>query len=147
MRVFVAGATGVIGRRVVPLLLAAGHSITAIARSAEQRTVLSRQGVMPVEANLFDAESLLPAVAGHDAEINVATSVPPPSRAFLPSAWKQTGRIRKIGSANLAAAAKAGGAMRFIQESFAPIYADAGDRWIDEESPIRPARYNRTVLD
>jgi len=49
-------------------------------------------------------------------------------------------------SANLATSALACGAARFIQESFAPIYEDAGDAWIDERGPIRVARYNRSVL-
>ena len=44
-------------------------------------------------------------------------------------------------------AARAAGAKRFIQESFAPIYEDRGDEWIDEGSPVRPARYNSTTLD
>jgi nucleoside-diphosphate-sugar epimerase len=44
-------------------------------------------------------------------------------------------------------AALAGGARRFIQESFAPIYPDQGEEWIDERAPFRPARYNRGVID
>jgi nucleoside-diphosphate-sugar epimerase len=48
---------------------------------------------------------------------------------------------------NLAAAARAIGVSRFIQESFAPIYPDCGDAWVDESTPLRPARYNRSVLD
>jgi 2-alkyl-3-oxoalkanoate reductase len=41
----------------------------------------------------------------------------------------------------------AAGVKRFVQESFAPVYPDSGDRWIHEDTPIRPARYNRTVAD
>jgi nucleoside-diphosphate-sugar epimerase len=79
--------------------------------------------------------------------INLPTAIPPASKALIPGAWRPTARIRRIGSANLAAAARAGGATRFIQESFAPIYEDAGNKWIDERSPVRAARYNRAVLD
>lgn len=147
MRIFVAGATGVIGRRLVPLLVASGHEVTAIGRNADKRAALAAQGAAPVEASLFDPDRLRRVVDGHQIVINVATSVPAASRALMPGAWKPNARIRGVGSANLAAAARAGGALRLIQESFAPVYEDAGDRWIDESSPIRPARYNRTVVD
>jgi nucleoside-diphosphate-sugar epimerase len=65
----------------------------------------------------------------------------------LRSAWLENDRIRREGSANLVDAALAGGAARFIQESFAPVYPDNGDRWIDESTPLAPTAYNRTVLD
>jgi nucleoside-diphosphate-sugar epimerase len=55
--------------------------------------------------------------------------------------------VRREGSAALAEAARAEGVSRFVQESFAPIYADGGDAWIDETWPVRPTRYNRSVLD
>jgi nucleoside-diphosphate-sugar epimerase len=57
-------------------------------------------------------------------------------------------RIRREVSANLVAAALAGDSVqRLVQESFAPIYVDGGDAWVDESSPMRPGRYNRSVLD
>lgn len=147
MRVFVAGATGVIGRRVVPRLLAAGHRVTAMARTPAKRTSLERMGAGASPADLFDPGALHAAVSAHDAVINLATSVPPSSRAFLPGAWRENDRIRRIGSVNLGEAAVVGGAKRFIQESFAPIYPDSGDAWIDEGTPVRPARYNRSTLE
>ncbi|HKC58224.1 MAG TPA: NAD(P)-dependent oxidoreductase [Vicinamibacterales bacterium] len=147
MNIFIAGGTGVVGTRVVPMLASAGHSITAIVRTPEKRAALSRYGAKPVEVSLFDADRLRQAVRGHDAVINLATAIPPASKALMPGAWRANARIRRIGAANLARAAASGGATRYIQESFAPIYEDAGDRWIDESSPIRPARYNRAVVD
>lgn len=53
-RVFVAGATGVLGLRAVPLLIGAGHAVTALARSPEKAARLREQGAEPVEADLFD---------------------------------------------------------------------------------------------
>jgi nucleoside-diphosphate-sugar epimerase len=79
--------------------------------------------------------------------INLATHVPSTAGSLLPGAWHENDRIRRVASALLADAARAGGVRRFIQESFAPIYADRGDDWVDETSPVQPARYNRTVLD
>jgi nucleoside-diphosphate-sugar epimerase len=147
MKILVTGATGVIGRRVVPLLIQRGHEVTAAGRSLERLTPLAREGAEPVTLNLFDAAAVARAVAGRDAIINLATSIPASSWALLPGAWRATGRVRREGSRVLAEAAIAFGVQRFIQESFAPIYADAGNQWIDETSPIQPARYNRAVVD
>lgn len=66
MRVFVAGATGVIGRRVVPLLVQAGHSVTGMARSEEKRSRLKQQGAEATEVDLFDPDAVTRAVSGHD---------------------------------------------------------------------------------
>jgi nucleoside-diphosphate-sugar epimerase len=148
MKVFLAGATGVVGRRLVPLLVASRHRVTAVGRTAAKRATRKRLGAAPVALDLFDAAAVRRAVAHHDAVINLATHIPPSSvRMMLPGAWRENDRIRRIGSRNLAEAARAGGAMRFVQESFAPIYADGGERWVDELHPIRVARYNRSVGD
>ncbi len=148
MRVFVAGATGAVGRRLVPLLVSAGHEVTAVGRSPEKRARLAREGATPIEVSLFDRAALARAVRGHQAIINVATSIPPSfGRMMLPGAWKENDRIRRDGAANLAAAALDAGAERLIQESFAPIYVDQGEEWIDESRPLRPVSNSRTVLD
>jgi len=147
LTVFLAGATGVIGRRVIPLLVAAGHRVTAPGRTREKRADLQRAGATAIEVDLFDRAALRRVLPGHDVVINLATHIPPSSRAFFPGVWRENSRVRKVVSANLTIAAPASGVGRFIQESFAPIYEDAADRWIDEGGPIRVARYNRAVLD
>ena len=147
MRIFVTGATGVIGRRVVPLLLRGGHSVSALARSVEKRAELARAGANPIDLDLFAPDAVRRAVDGHDSVINLATHLPAGLRVFVPGAWAENDRIRSVASGHLVAAALAGGAERFIQESFAPVYPDCGDAWIDERTPIAPVRYNRTVAD
>jgi nucleoside-diphosphate-sugar epimerase len=148
LRVFLAGATGVVGRRLVPLLVEQGHRVTAVGRTPEKRAALEHAGAAPMEVDLFDRERLGRAVQGHDVVINVATHIPSSSaRMLIPGAWKQNDRIRREAAANLAAAALQAGAERLIQESFAPIYADGGEDWIEETAPLRPVRYNRSVLD
>ncbi|MHB1225023.1 MAG: NAD-dependent epimerase/dehydratase family protein [Gemmatimonadaceae bacterium] len=148
MRVFVTGASGVIGRRVVPLLTATGHDVTAIARTPGKHAALERQGATAVAVDLFDRDELRPLIAGHDAVVNLATHMPASStRMLLPGAWRENDRVRREGSATLVEAALAEGVPRFIQESFAPIYEDGGDRWLDERAAVRPAPYNRSVLD
>jgi nucleoside-diphosphate-sugar epimerase len=87
-------------------------------------------------------------VAGHDVIINLATHIPSSTfRLLLPGAWRENDRVRRDASALLVEAASSEGAGRFIQESFAPIYVDRGEAWIDEHWPVRPVRYNRTVVN
>ena len=145
MRIFLTGSTGVIGRRVIPQLIEAGHEVTAGGRpSARLQALPHRRLVMPLD--LFDSAAVKQALAGQDAVINLATHVPPGLRAFLPGAWRENDRIRTAGSALLVNAALASDVQLFIQESFI-TYPDSADRWIDEETPPDPPAYNRTVLD
>ena len=148
MKVFMTGATGVIGRRVVPLLLDAGHTVTAMARSAENRETLTELGATPVEANLFDVESLRRVIAGHEVVLNLATSVPSSTaKMMMRSAWRPNDRIRSEGSAAIASAAIAEGVTRLVQESFGPTYPDRGDDWIDESTPLAPAAHTASSVD
>ncbi len=148
MRIFVTGASGVVGSRVVPALLTAGHQVTAVMRSAAAGEALARRGATVRSVDLFAPAELRAALAGHDVVINLATHMPPMTvRMFIPGAWRENDRLRRAASANLVDAALCAHVTRFIQESFAPIYPDSGDAWIDESVPLRPVRYNRTILD
>jgi nucleoside-diphosphate-sugar epimerase len=148
MRVFITGATGVIGSRVVPLLVQAGNDVSAVSRSAHNRELLRRAGATPVEVDLFDVPSVRRAIAGRDAVINLATHIPSSTtKMMLRWAWRENDKIRRYGSTAIAAAARAEGVRRMIQESYATVYPDRGDAWIDESVPIAPTAYNRTILD
>ncbi|MEN3273650.1 MAG: hypothetical protein V7636_2411 [Actinomycetota bacterium] len=135
-RVFVAGATGVLGWRAVRGLVAAGHEVTGIARSDEKATRLRSLGAAPARVDLFDADAVRDAVAGHDVVCNLATHVPPVSEAARQSAWQEHERIRIEGSAILVDAAIAAGASVYVQESLAFAYADGGDALLDEDWPL-----------
>jgi len=135
-RVFVAGATGVLGWRAVRELVDAGHDVTGIARSEEKADLLRSLGATPVRVDLFDADAITAAVAGHDAVLNLATHVPKPAQAMRRSAWHEHERIRTEGARILVDAALATGASVYVQESLAFAYADAGDRVIDESQPL-----------
>src|SRR5690349_5278263 len=97
MKIFVAGATGVLGRRVVPLLVAEGHQVTGISRSPEKAAQLTSAGATPVTVDLFDGAGLAAAVAGHDVVMNLATHIPDLTKAARSSAWSENDRIRTEG--------------------------------------------------
>jgi nucleoside-diphosphate-sugar epimerase len=147
-RIFVTGATGVVGAQMLPLLISQGHEVTATGRSPEKRSRLQSLGARAIELDTFDVGATRAALEGITTIINLATHMPSSSfKMMLPRQWRENDLIRREGSAALVQAALATGVQRFIQESFAPVYEDGGDKWIAEGWPLRPAPYNRTVLD
>jgi len=93
-------------------------------------------GVRAMEVNLFDAAAVSRAVTGHDVVVNLATHIPDPSRMFLPWAWRENDRLRRVASAILVDASLASTVGRFVQESFAPVYPDSGSEWIEMSLPL-----------
>jgi len=134
--IVVTGSTGVIGRRAVGELLAAGHRVTGVTRSARGRERLESLGAGAVEADVFAEASLRRAFDGADAVVNVLTHVPSPDRMADSSAWEENDRLRGEASAVIARAARAAGVRRLVQESIAFVYADGGDAWLDEDAPV-----------
>ena len=147
MRIFVAGGTGVIGRRTVEQLLAAGHDVTTVARTEEKAAQLWDQGARPVMVDLFDSGAVARAVRGHHAVVNLATHIPPASRAAFRRAWRENDRLRTEASRHLADAAANAGAEVFIQESISLLYADGGDAWLAEDAPVKPTILTRSAVD
>src|SRR5205085_991372 len=149
MEIFVTGATRVLGRPVVQVLVEAGHRVRGLSRSEENAAELRKLGADPVPASLFEVESLKPALSGSDAILHLATRIPPTMKMSRLSAWQENDRIRREGTRNLVEAALAvGGVQAFIYPSFAFVYPDSGDRWIDAEStPVQPAATLDSTLD
>lgn len=147
MRVFIAGGTGVMGRRVVPALLGQGHEVTVLVRSAGKAADVRNMGARPVLVSLFDPARLMGAVDGHDVVINLATSIPPFSKAAGSRAWNLNDRIRAEGSKNLVDAAIAAKAGRYVQESVAFLYDDSGSGWIHEDHPVRPNSITASAVE
>jgi nucleoside-diphosphate-sugar epimerase len=141
MKIFVVGATGVLGRRAVAHLAEAGHDVTGVARSPEKAALLTGLGATPIAVDVFDANAVKEAVGDHQVVANLATHIPPVPRMRFRSAWKENDRIRREGSRNLVDAVLSTGADRYIQENIAFMYADGGDAWIDEDSPIDAPDY------
>jgi nucleoside-diphosphate-sugar epimerase len=136
MKVFVTGATGVIGTPTVAGLIDARHEVRAIARREEAAQELRAAGVEPVTVDLFDPEAIKAAVGGVDAIAHLATNVPPFPQLLRSKAWATHNRIRTEGTRNLVDAAKAHGIDRIVKESITFMYADGGDAWLDETSTL-----------
>lgn len=145
-KVFVTGATGVLGRRAVPLLVAAGHDVTAVARSADKASMLAEQGARPTDCDLFDVESVRSGVAGHDAIAHLATNIPTGASTMRKRAWRTNDRLRSEAAGHLAAAAVELGIERYVQESITFPYVDRGDEWIDEATERSYFWGNRTTV-
>ena len=146
MKVFVAGATGVLGHRTVSRLVADGADVTGIARTPGKADLLARLGATPAPVDLFDPTALATAVAGHDVVVNLATAIPTGERANDLAGWDENDRIRREGSRNLVDAALAAGAGRYVQESITLLYADGGDDWLDESAPVEATAITACAL-
>jgi UDP-glucose 4-epimerase len=144
--IVITGATGVVGRRAVRELLAAGHRVAGVTRSARGSRLLEELGARPIEADVFDQDALTTAFAGADAVVNLLTHIPAADQMATPGAWDENDRLRREASAAIARAAQAAGARRLLQESLAFLYADGGDAWLDEEAPVAGASRTATAL-
>jgi nucleoside-diphosphate-sugar epimerase len=164
MRVFLAGATGVIGRRLAPLLVAEGHHVTGMIRSREKVEVLRTMGVEPAIADALDPDAVQTAVreAHPDAVIHQLTSLP---RRIDPRKIERdfalNDRLRSEGTRHLVAAAQAARAGRIVAQSIAFAYApgpagtvhrETDPLYLDSPQPFRRsaralADLERAVLD
>ena len=127
LRIFLAGATGVIGIRLLPLLIAEGHTVAAMTRSDAKRDLLASMGAQPVVCDVFDAAALREAVVAFrpDAVLHQLTDLPD-NVDEIPSFAARNARIRTEGTRNLLAAAAAAGARHFLAQSIAWIPAGGG---------------------
>lgn len=136
MRVFVAGATGVLGKPLLPRLRAAGHEVTGTTRRPERAEAIRAAGAEAAVCDVFDAEALRAAVlaAEPEAVVHALTALPSrivPRRDYL----APTNRLRTEGTRNLVEAARAAGARRLLAESVAFFYRPEGSWVKDEEAP------------
>ncbi|TCO19621.1 nucleoside-diphosphate-sugar epimerase [Kribbella steppae] len=152
MRVFVAGATGVIGNRLVPLLLSTGHDVIGLARSQDAGAGLERLGADVVHADALDHAAMRRAVrvAAPDAVVHLLTAIPArinPKR--LSRDLAQTNRLRTQGTINLVDAAAQAGAKRVITQGSAYVYEPNGPDPATEDVPFwhRPPTEFGPVLD
>ena len=133
MRVFIAGATGVIGIRLVPLLIADGHEVTGMTRSEQKADALRALGAEPAVCDVYDADALREAVVrvNADAVVHLLTDLPD-DMSEIDTFTAANARIRREGTGNLLAAADAAGASRFLAESLAARPDGVAGEAVDE---------------
>jgi nucleoside-diphosphate-sugar epimerase len=130
MIVFVTGASGALGRPTVAQLLAAGHTVRALTRSAKTAEQLRAAGAEPVEGNLFKPDTWRPSLAGADAVLHLATRIPTARKARRRGAWSHNNRVRGEGTRLLALAALGDQVERVVYPSVTMVYADGEDRML-----------------
>ncbi|HSP49537.1 MAG TPA: NAD(P)-dependent oxidoreductase [Pseudolabrys sp.] len=138
MKIFLAGAGGAIGRRLVPLLIAAGHAVVGTTRSPGKAAAVAALGASPVVVEVFDAAALTRAlqVAAPQVVIHQLTDLPhAPGTPGYEAGLERNARLRIEGSRNLVTAAKAAGVTRLIAQSIAFVYAP-GDGTRAETDPL-----------
>ncbi|WP_082098389.1 NAD(P)-dependent oxidoreductase [Sulfuricella sp. T08] len=149
-RIFLAGASGAIGRQLAPLLIADGWQVVGTTRSADKTPLLREMGVEPVVVDVFDAAALRSVVAEFKPEIVIhqLTDLPHALEASkMTEALVRNARLRDEGTRNLVEAAVLAGAKRLIAQSISFIYADGPlphreeDPFLAETHPV----YGETV--
>ena len=137
MKVFVAGASGVIGRPTVRQLVAAGHEVVGMTRRQERAEEIRQAGAKAVVCDVFDDEALRQAVVAAEPEVVLHALTALPARFDPKSDYlAATNRVRSEGTRNLVAAAEAAGARRIVAESVAFFYEPEGSWVKDEGAPL-----------
>jgi nucleoside-diphosphate-sugar epimerase len=151
MRVFVAGATGALGRQLVPQLVAAGHEVTGMTRSASKEDLVRSLGARPVVADALAPDEVARAVAHAEPEVIIhqLTAISGTNPRHLDRDFALTNRLRTESTDHLLAAARAVGAKRFIAQSFAGWpFARTGGPVKSEDDPLDespPKQFRETL--
>ena len=144
MRVVIFGATGVLGRHVVPRLVERGHQVRVVVRQPTQATTFQQLGVDARLGDILDAVSVAASVASCDAALHLATAIPKPGGA---QDWGLNDRIRREGTQHLLAACQQAGVRRYVQQSTAFLCGDTGTTLADESTPLQPNPFLQSTLD
>jgi nucleoside-diphosphate-sugar epimerase len=142
MKVFVAGASGAMGRQLVPRLVAAGHEVHAMTRTESKQAQLREWGATPVVADALDAEQVAGALATAEPEVVVhqLTAIGPMDLRHFDRGFAQTNRLRTEGTDHLLSAAQAVGVRRVVAQSFFAGYDRTGDMVKSEDAPFGSTR-------
>ena len=150
MKIFVAGATGAIGRQLVPRLVRAGHEVTGMTRSESKDKALRELGATPVIADALNPDQIAQAVATAAPEVIIhqLTAIGALDLRHFDRDFALTNRLRTEGTDNLLSAGRAVGAKRFIAQSYWGFYARTGGPVKGEDEPLdpQPARETRETL-
>jgi nucleoside-diphosphate-sugar epimerase len=146
MNIFIAGATGVLGRRLIAQFRTHGHAVIGLSRSEKNDSTIRSLGREPRAGDLFDSDSLARAAEGSEVVIHAATAIPTGSRT-RPEDWKMNDRIRRDGTGALAAAVAKIGVGLFLVQSITWIVRPADESAFDEDSPYTSDPLIQSALD
>jgi len=146
MKVFIAGASGVLGRRLVRQFVARGHSVIGQVRTPKAEGAVRESGGEPRHADLFDAESLARAAEGCETVIHAATAISTKQKP-VPADWAANDRIRRKGTRCLTEAAAKIGAKTYLQQSIAWVARPKDESTFDEDSPTVPEPTIQSAID
>jgi nucleoside-diphosphate-sugar epimerase len=141
MKVFVAGATGAIGKQLVPRLVQAGHEVTGMTRSEAKQAMLADLGATPVVADALEPDQVAGAVARArpDVIVHQLTAIGALDMRHFDRAFALTNRLRTEGTDHLLSAGQAVGVERFLAQSYFGGYARTGAAVKTEDDPLDPA--------
>jgi nucleoside-diphosphate-sugar epimerase len=140
MKIFIAGATGVLGRRLVNLFRVGGHSVTGLVRSPRGEQIVQSLGGESRKGDIFDADALARFAEGANVVIHAATSIPI-KRRLKPSDFEMNDRIRREGARALTACAAKIGARLYIHQSIVWVARPPDGSTFDEDSPPNPDKF------
>lgn len=143
MKILVVGASGVLGRNVVPRLVERGYAVRVIARRPEQARFLEYIGAEPLIGDIFDPDSLDQAARGCEAALHLATAIPKSGSQD----WSLNDRIRREGTRNFITAASNNGVKRYIQQSITLLYGDKEQTIADESTPLQLSPVSQSAAD
>jgi nucleoside-diphosphate-sugar epimerase len=146
VRVFVQGATGVLGRRLVRDFSAAGHEVVGLARNARGEAAVRAAGGTPAKADVFDAASLASAAAGANTVVRAATHIPAKARVG-PRDFAENARLRTEGTKALLAAAVRVGASTYLQEGIVWVASPPDGSAFDEDAPPQANAVTESMIE
>lgn len=146
MKIFIAGATGVLGRELIRQYVARGHSVVGLARSEQGEQMIRSLGGEGCVGDLFDAEQLARAAEGADTVIHAATSIPVKTRPS-PRDFEMNDRIRRDGTRALTTCAGRIGAKHYLQQSIVWLARPQDGSAFDESSKPQPDPVSLSALD
>ena len=136
MKVFIAGATGVLGRALIRQFAARGHCVTGLARNDQAARTVESLGGESRRADIFDADALARVAAGAEVVIHAATSIPSKTRT-KPGDWEMNDRLRRDGTRALTSCAAKIGARLYLQQSIVWLARPSDGSFFDETAPAQ----------
>jgi nucleoside-diphosphate-sugar epimerase len=146
VRIFIAGATGVLGRGLIREFKARGHAVVGLSRGSRGEELIRSLGGESHSADIFDADSLARAAEGAEVLIHAATSIPSKTKT-KPQDWEMNDRLRRDGTRALCDCAMKVGARLYLQQSIVWLARPEDGSFFDETSKAQPDWVTRSALD